>query len=161
MPDIWYESCIFFSPQNFSLIFSPPWFYDFSSGKIRRKWEGIVSSLQGLLSVLAVAKTVQITLWGWDTDIRKQGEAEEVKRFSRGGQAKLHSACFCSWSLSGTKWRLELRACKFTKDRGNWCMKPFSSFWHLWLLLCFYYSKKLEGFFFKLKTQKVKFSLVY
>lgn len=68
------------------LFFSPPWFYDFSLGKIRRKWEGIVSSLQGVLNMLAAAKVLQITLWAWDTDIRKQGVAEEVKRFSRGGR---------------------------------------------------------------------------
>jgi len=49
-------------------------------GKMRREGEDVAASLQESLSMLSVAKAVQITLWSWDTAMRKQRATEDVKR---------------------------------------------------------------------------------
>lgn len=63
----------------------------FSLGKMRCEGEEVVPSLQKLLSMLAVAKSVQITLWSWDTAMRKQGATEEAKRLSWGPEENAQS----------------------------------------------------------------------
>lgn len=76
-----------------------------------------------------------------------------------GDQRKMHRVCFCVLSLwveqnKAWKWK----ACKLTKNRVDWCMKPCYSFWHLSFLSCFCYNKKLKSLFLRLKTQKFESS---
>lgn len=75
------------------------------------------------------------------------------------GECTEFAFVFSLWVEQNEAWKW--KACELTMGRGDWCMKPCYSFWHLCLLSCFYYNKKLKGLFLELKTQKFQSSLVY
>lgn len=135
----------------------PPELCYFSLWKTRCEGEEVVPSLQKLFSMLAVGKAVQMTVWSWDSAIRKQGATEEVKKLSWGPEENAQGLLLflvCEWNKTAWKWK----ACKLTKNRGDWCMKPCYSFWQLSFLSCFCYNKKLKSLFLTLKTQKFELS---